>query len=186
MAETWSPAEVIQAGWRPYDLEWEHSTEEAIACAAAGDVEAAKRAASQALRVARASFLTEDSRLGTAVANFGWCLARGGDPEAGNALAREAWQLWSHSDLWIMELRAERVARSSLFHMRMEQRHRAVYEARWRERWTELAGEARGRLAGKAAPVEPVDALTRWRRERPAMLNDTRKLMAAAVLLLVP
>jgi hypothetical protein len=25
--------------------------------------------------------------------------------------------------------------------------------------------------------------LARWRREKPAMLNDTRKLMAAAVLL---
>ena len=30
------------------------------------------------------------------------------------------------------------------------------------------------------------DALARWRRERPAMLNDTRKLMAAALLLLAP
>jgi hypothetical protein len=30
------------------------------------------------------------------------------------------------------------------------------------------------------------DAFARWRRERPAMLNDTRKLMAAAFLLLAP
>jgi hypothetical protein len=30
------------------------------------------------------------------------------------------------------------------------------------------------------------DASARWRRERPAMLNDTRKLMAAAFLLLAP
>ena len=30
------------------------------------------------------------------------------------------------------------------------------------------------------------DAVARWRRERPAMLNDTRKLMAAAFLLLAP
>ena len=30
------------------------------------------------------------------------------------------------------------------------------------------------------------EALARWRRERPAMLNDTRKLMAAAFLLLAP
>jgi hypothetical protein len=30
------------------------------------------------------------------------------------------------------------------------------------------------------------EALALWRRERPAMLNDTRKLMAAAFLLLAP
>ena len=30
------------------------------------------------------------------------------------------------------------------------------------------------------------ESLARWRRERPAMLNDTRKLMAAAFLLLAP
>jgi hypothetical protein len=28
--------------------------------------------------------------------------------------------------------------------------------------------------------------MAHWRRERPAMLNDTRKLMAAAFLLLAP
>jgi hypothetical protein len=30
------------------------------------------------------------------------------------------------------------------------------------------------------------DVVSLWRRERPAMLNDTRKLMGAAVLLLAP
>ena len=30
------------------------------------------------------------------------------------------------------------------------------------------------------------EALARWRRERPAMLNDTRKLMGAAFPLLAP
>ena len=86
---------------------------------------------------------------------------------------------------------APRVARSSLFHMRMELRHRDTYRARWQQRWAEIAAEAKVRLdaltesaavTGDAAR----EALARWRRARPAMLNDTRKLMAAAFLLLAP
>jgi hypothetical protein len=34
--------------------------------------------------------------------------------------------------------------------------------------------------------VTGAESLVRWRRERPAMLNDTRKLMAASFLLLAP
>ena len=87
---------------------------------------------------------------------------------------------------------APRVARSSLFHMRMELRHRDTYRARWQERWQEMAAEARARLEAldasrelRSAPTA-AERLARWRRERPAMLNDTRKLMAAAFLLLAP
>jgi hypothetical protein len=99
--------------------------------------------------------------------------------------------VWRRADPWIARMDAPRVARSSLFHMRMEVRHRDTYRARWQERWTEIAAEARARLAALDAPHEPLDAtaaesLARWRRERPAMLNDTRKLMAAAFLLLAP
>ena len=58
-------------------------------------------------------------------------------------------------------------------------------------RWQEIAAEARARLeavdaANAPSPANAADALARWRRERPAMLNDTRKLMAAAYLLLAP
>jgi hypothetical protein len=75
--------------------------------------------------------------------------------------------------------------------MRMELRHRETYRARWQERWQEITAEARARLAALAAAPDALDvtaaeALARWRRERPAMLNDTRKLMAAAYLLLAP
>jgi hypothetical protein len=86
---------------------------------------------------------------------------------------------------------APRMARSSLFHMRMELRHRETYRARWQIRWREMAEEAKERLANLSAPPGDLggnagEALARWRRERPALLNDTRKLMAAAYLLLAP
>ena len=104
---------------------------------------------------------------------------------------REALQVWRRANGWIARMDAPRVARSSLFHMRMEVRHRDTYRARWQERWQEIAAEATARLEALnarhgARVVSAADALTRWRRERPAMLNDTRKLMAAAFLLLAP
>ena len=83
------------------------------------------------------------------------------------------------------------MARSSLFHMRMELRHRETYRARWQIRWREMTEEAKERLANLSpSPGDlggsAAEALARWRRERPALLNDTRKLMAAAFLLLAP
>ena len=82
---------------------------------------------------------------------------------------------------------APRMARSSLFHLRMEQRHRPAYEERWQVKWHELAAEARGRIMDSGHTLvsgeEAAALLARWRRERPAMLNDTRKLMAAVILL---
>jgi hypothetical protein len=74
--------------------------------------------------------------------------------------------------------------------MRMEALHRDTYRARWQERWQEIASEAKLRLqalnADSVGPAAAAEILARWRRERPAMLNDTRKLMAAAFLLLAP
>jgi hypothetical protein len=72
--------------------------------------------------------------------------------------------------------------------MRLEQRHRAAYEERWRVKWAELAREGRG-LVGDAGPLNLVSSaeaetrLARWRRERPDALDDTRKLLAAVLLL---
>jgi hypothetical protein len=81
------------------------------------------------------------------------------------------------------------MARSSLFHMRLELRNRQAYEERWRLKWQDLADDARTRiegLAGRGLIEREVGRarVERWRRERPAMLNDTRKLMAAALLIL--
>lgn len=188
MAETWSVKELLQAGWSQADLDWEMTAEWTAECAARGDQALAKEKAGEAVRIARASFEPIDPRLGTALANFGLCLEQIGEG-GGARLVGEALDVWRASGPWIANMDAPRMARSSLFHMRMELRHRETYRARWQIRWREMAEEAKARLAnlgpspgdlGKNA----AEALARWRRERPALLNDTRKLMAAAFLLL--
>ena len=191
MAETWSVKELLQAGWSEADLDWERAAEGAAEAAARGDLALAKDNAGEAVRIARASFETIDPRLGTALANFGLCLNVSDGKDAGTRLFGDALDVWRASGPWIARMDAPRMARSSLFHMRMELLHRETYRARWQIRWREMAEEAKQRLANlSASPGDlgpgAAEALARWRRERPALLNDTRKLMAATYLLLAP
>jgi hypothetical protein len=191
VAETWSVKELLQAGWSEADLAWETTAERTAEAAARGDHVRAKDEAGEAVRIARASFEPIDPRLGTALANFGLCLGQIGGKGGGASLFGEALDVWRASAPWIARMDAPRMARSSLFHMRMELAHRETYRARWQIRWREMAEEAKQRLANLSpAPGDlagsAAEALARWRRERPALLNDTRKLMAAAFLLLAP
>jgi hypothetical protein len=193
VSETWTVQELLSAGWRECDLAWEETAARIAAAVARKDYAKAKDEAGQALQLARAEFEPIDPRLGTSLANYGVTLNLSGDKDGdgGAFLFREGLAVWRGADPWIARMEAPRVARSSLFHLRMELRHRPTYRARWQERWREIAAEARARLellvaSQGEAPALPDDLLPRWHRERPAMLNDTRKLMAAAFLLLAP
>ncbi len=190
-AENFSATELLAAGWAEADLAWEHETEHAAEAMAQGAADRAKAAAGRALQIARESFSATDPRLGTSLANFAVCLHLSGDTNGVASLLRQALETWRGTGPWIDSMDAPRVARSSLFHMRMEVLHRETYRARWRIRWQEIAAETKARLAAlnealAPSPATGAEALARWRRERPAMLNDTRKLMAAAFLLLAP
>jgi hypothetical protein len=181
-------AELIAAGWTPDDLEWEDEAATALACVAAGDCASAEERFGRMVRIANSGFPADDLRLATSLANQGAALVSAGKAESSGLSLRDARRIWQNSDAWIARMRTPRAARSSLFHMRLEQRHRATYDERWRLRWTELAAEAR-RLIGDSGPLNIISSeeadrrLARWRRERPDGLDDTRKLIAAVLLL---
>ncbi len=188
MPDDWSDAELVAARWRPEDLAWEKAAEIAIERLSIGDTEEARSQTAAGVRIATGNFAADDPRLGCSLANHGAVLIASGRGELSGRTIADAIGVWRRCDSWIARMTAPRVARSSLFHMRMEQRHRPTYEARWRVKWAELVEEARGRIAGPdemalISPTEAAEQLLRWRRERPAMLNDTRKLMAAVILL---
>ncbi|HWM31764.1 MAG TPA: hypothetical protein VNO69_08725 [Methyloceanibacter sp.] len=187
-AETWSAQELLNAGWSEADLAWEAAAERTAEAVAQQNYLLAKDVAGQALQIARADFEPIDPRLGTSLANYGLCLSLSNYGEENAFLFCEAIDVWRRSAPWIARMDAPRVARSSLFHMRMEARHRDTYRARWQQRWQEIAAEATMRLEALNAfnSASAADAMAHWRCERPAMLNDTRKLMAAAFLLLAP
>jgi len=186
--DTWSDHELLVAGWSRDDVDWEAEAAAHCEALARGSEADARARSGGCLFRARERFAANDPRLATSLANHAASLARQGDAAAAS-LWQEAASAWPRSRTWIASMSAPRVARSSLFHMRMEQRHRATYEDRWRVKWHDLAEEARTRLfaadpAGPADAASAAAALARWQRERPAMLNDTRKLMAAVLLLL--
>lgn len=189
MAETWSFAELLKAGWTETDLEWETLVENSVHALAEGEAGPGREAAAKAVQVARATFGSDDPRLGTALANHAMCLVERDGDNAG-ILLREAVAIWRRNGPWLARMTAPRTARSSLFHLRMELRHRETYENNWRVKWQEMADDAVQRLEAVTEPA-PVDsgraeaACATWHRERPAMLNDTRKLLAAVRLLLV-
>jgi hypothetical protein len=186
--DSWSFEELLAAGWSPDDLEWENACEAGIERVAAGRLEDAREPLARCVRIAHATFAENDPRLGTSLFNHGAALIAAGEEKASGRTLADAAKVWERCDTWVAAMTAPRVARSSMFHMRMEQRHRATYEERWRVKWAELVAEARGRIA-ESGPLrlvtaaEAAERLARWRRERPAMLNDTRKLMAAVLLL---
>jgi hypothetical protein len=186
--DSWSFEELLAAGWRAEDLEWENLCEAAMEHLAAGRLEDARQHLARCVRIAHASFAENDPRLGTSLFNHGAALIAAGEEKASGRTLADAALVWKHCDTWVAAMTAPRVARSSLFHMRMEQRHRATYEERWRAKWAELVAEARGQIE-RSGPLRLVSAeaagerLSRWRREQPALLNDTRKLMAAVLLL---
>jgi hypothetical protein len=184
----WSNHELIVAGWSRDDLDWEADAAAHCAALAQGSEAEALAHSGACLLRAREFLAADDPRLATSLANHAARLARHGDAVA-SGLWREARDAWPRCKSWIAAMSAPRVARSSLFHMRMEQRHRDTYEERWRLKWRDMAESAGARLqaADPAAPGDPAAAaaaLARWQRECPAMLNDTRKLMAATLLLL--
>jgi hypothetical protein len=185
--EKWSLRELVNAGWREADLAWESAAERTAEAVNTGDGTLAKDEAGHALRIAREDFEPIDPRLGTSLANYGLCLSFAGDQQGVDTLFEKALEAWRRTDPWIARMDAPRVARSSMFHLRMEALHRSTYRASWQKRWREIAANAIRRIEALNAMSEPSpDAFASWRRERPAMLNDTRKLMAAGYLLLAP
>lgn len=186
--EAWTFEQLVVAGWSEADLAWEKAAEAALESLAAGDFDKTRARIAEAVRLAHADFTPDDPRLGTSLANHAAALTAAGEGRVAGRTLADAVRIWRGCDPWIARMTAPRVARSSLFHLRMEQRHRPAYEERWRVKWNELAAEARDRIGeGEALTMLPAQAaeerLARWRRERPAMLNDTRKLMAAVILL---
>lgn len=186
-AEAWTFAELAAAGWNETDLAWENAASSALELLASGDLDAAREEVANSLRIANESFEAIDPRLGTSLANHGAALIAAGKAELSGRTLKDAARVWRSCDPWIANMTAPRIARSSLFHLRMEQRHRPAYEARWRVKWGELADEARNAVGnGTVVLLSQPDAgfrVLRWQRERPAMLNDTRKLMGAVILL---
>ena len=175
------------AGWKAADLDWELKSEEALRLVASGCPDRAGRLWREALEIARSAFEVTDLRLGTSLANVAVCHRSEGAESDAAALLAEAREIWDSSEDCIERIDLDRRAGSSLFHLRLEHRHRAVYDDNAR-RWLHgFARDARARLrALEEKRPAPRHDFERWRAERPARYGEVRKLLAACLLLAGP
>lgn len=177
--------EVLErSGWSNAELIWEQIQETAAECNAAGDVDEAAELWNGALGVAEQYFDHNDPRLATSFANHAVALRRAGDTKLAQSLFQRAVEIWSNIDAWVQGLRPEHQARSSTFHLRLQTKHPGDYDRFSLQRYQVLVEEGRAALQCLVeGETGDLVGYARWRSEKPHRFTDSRKLLAAVLLL---
>jgi len=167
----------IDAGWGRADLLWEAMMENGCAAARDADGTTARRAFRRAWWVARL-LPAADLRQAATGAAMGVVSVAPRRLER----ARRAFDTGSARAIEAMQIAPR--ARSSLFHLRMEARHRDIYHANMRRRLGRIAAETAESLAAlEAGRPAPHRLYSRWLGERPTVYDDTRKFLSACLLI---
>ncbi|WP_294615024.1 tetratricopeptide repeat-containing protein [uncultured Roseovarius sp.] len=183
-----SPAAQVAraAGWSRADILWEGLMEQVNEAWARGDRSRAATLLRRAHLVARFVFHRNDLRRATVDANLGIlakAAGRHGRAKAHFAKAAKQWDANATASIGAMQIAPR--ARSSLFHLRMEALHRNTYHDNFRLRIGRIADEVRGAIAALEEGTKPECRLyARWIGERPTVYDDTRKTMAACLLII--
>lgn len=175
------------AGWSRSDILWERLMEGGNNAYLAGDIAGARSTFCRADLLSRLAFPSTDLRRATAAANL--ALLATGDGRSGRAWRhqRRALDVWEHAPEAIMALNIAPRARSSLYHLRMEVRHRETFHKNLRARFSRFAEETYEALNNLTdAPPLPHRFHSRWRGERPCVYDDTRKFLSACLLIIDP
>lgn len=176
-----------RAGWRRADIDWEQLQDEGNRLWRAGDREGAAKRFRRAGWIAFFRFRGDDPRRATSYANLALADRAAGREDRALARYARARRIWGETGRFIETMQIAPRARSSLFHMRMEARHLETFRQNMRVRMTIFAREAADALAALEAgqPVK-VRLHGRWRAEKLPVFDDTRKLLAAALLIAAP
>ena len=173
----------LNSGWSRFDLWWERAQETGNECHFSGDAAGAAKAWRRAGWIARTMFAANDPRRATSRANLALVDQKAGRARRARDGYARACTLWQHADDFIAGMNIARRARSSLFHLRMEALHWDTYQDNMRKRYTAIAGEVAHALRalehGQPATCRLYE---RWRGEKPALFDDTRKFLGAALL----
>lgn len=179
-------AQIARAsGWSRTDLIWEHLMEQACAAWAEDDPARASGLLRRANWVARLSFPRDDLRRAACWINRAMLDTQAGDTVRAEAGLDRAATLWdSQSDTAIGAMQIAPRARSSLFHLRMEARHRETYHGNMRTRFRLIAGETFDTIkALRTGQPAGHRHYARWRGEKPSVFDDTRKVLGACLLI---
>ncbi|MXY34483.1 MAG: tetratricopeptide repeat-containing protein [Boseongicola sp. SB0676_bin_33] len=174
----------LAAGWRRSDILWERWQERGNAAWESGDVSLARRRFLFAWCLARLFFRHGDPRIATSIANIGFIAREAGQFRLASRHYARARRLWAEVPGVLDGIEFRPRVRSSLFHLRMETRHRETYETNMRARIANFVTEAGQALeAAEEGAPSPHRLYDRWRGERPAVFDESRKLLGAALLI---
>ncbi|MCX7646648.1 MAG: tetratricopeptide repeat-containing protein [Rhodobacteraceae bacterium] len=176
------------AGWRRGELLWERWQEAAHAALGAGEARRAAALWRRARWLGVAVLPRDDPRRVTGLANAAFAdLLAGRSGRAARRYAACAARWRAGLAGWVAAVEPRGRARSSLFHLRLERRHRETYAEVLRRRLMAFGAETGAALEDLAAGRIPAAGfLRRWRGEKPPVFDDRRRFLAAALLLAVP
>lgn len=173
------------AGWGRTDILWEALMEAGNRAFNEGDQARAATLFGRAHGLARVFFTGPDPRRATALVNLAVLdLEKGRVSRAARRLARARalWQARIAPAIAAMKIHPR--ARSSLFHLRMEARHRETYHANMRQRIGRISDETLAVMVAIAEAQPPAHRMySRWLGERPNVHDDTRKVLGACLLI---
>ncbi|MFW8633492.1 tetratricopeptide repeat-containing protein [Cribrihabitans pelagius] len=164
---------------------WERQMEAGLAAAARGAAGPARRRFRLAHLLARAAFAPEDLRRATAAANLAILHMAAGRVHRAERFQAQALAVWRGAAEQVAAMTVAPRSRSSLFHLRMEALHRDTYHANLRTRIIRITTEAEATLRSLTSAQPPAHRhAARWRGEKPAVLDGTRKILGASLLIL--
>ena len=174
----------LAAGWKRRDLWWERLQEQANEALREGQEKQAVRLFRRAHWISYVGFARGDPRQATGFANAAFAARRSGSPGRAERNYKAAIKIWSRAPMVLQTLSIQPRARSSLFHLRMEVKHWDTYPRQHED----AAGQVRRGRTGEGLEALSADAppphrlFSRWRGEKPAVFDDTRKILAACLL----
>lgn len=174
-----------EAGWRRSELVWERVMEAGNRAFDDGRLTRARWLFGLADRIAGASFAKGDPRRATAPAALARVNLQQGRTARAKAQVRRAMEEWAGVGDFIDSVEIRPRARSSLFHLRMEVRHRDTFHDNLRTRYRKFAEETRETMIGMAGdgPQATHRHFGRWRGEKPNIFDDTRRVLSACLLI---
>lgn len=173
------------ADWSRVDLRWERLSENAIELYLAGQTVRGEVFFRLADLLARFSFPRSDLRRATSAANLSLISINKGKIAGAKRHQLRALRIWQNAPDRIAAMKIAPRTRSSLFHLRIELKHRNTFHDNLRSRYARFATETEETLRSLTTDTPaPHRHYARWRGERPSVHDDTRKIMGACLLIL--
>lgn len=172
------------AVWQQEDADWERWQWSAVQARTTGNHKLTSDAIARALQIARQHFEPGDPRLASSLASHALVLSEQSDPLS-NKLFTEALGHWDQVKNWLKRQPTPRLARSSMFHLRLETKHPGDYPDLTYQRCAALAQEGREATItlakGDAFSISEIDRS--WRPEHHGSFDTLRKITAAVRLI---